>query len=49
MHQTVPEWTVDFVEPPLLCQTHRHAAHRNFTHLPDPDCPRIEGVPYSSV
>ena len=47
MYQTLRDWAVDYVEPPLLCQAHRHADHRNFTHSVDPDCPRIAGVTYA--
>ena len=48
MYQTMHNWVVDYVEPPLLCQAYRHAEHRNFTHHVDPDCPRIADVPYSA-
>ena len=47
LHQRHRDWTVDFVEPPMLCQVHRHAEHRNFTNVADPDCPRIAGVRYA--
>lgn len=48
LHQQNRGWTVDFVEPPLLCQTHRHVEHRNFTNVVDPDCPRIPGARYEN-
>ena len=46
LHEQQSEWAADFVEPPLLCQTHRHAEHMNFSNVLDPDCPRIEGWLY---